>query len=64
MPEKSTATEGDIGAISSIRYTLDGQFFPSCSSPLVDDKLKKGSHEFTVRAWDAIGTKSGADEFT
>ena len=58
------ATEGDIGAISSITCTLDGQYFPSCTSPVVYDKLSKGTHELTVRAWDAIGGRSGADDFT
>jgi Ca2+-binding RTX toxin-like protein len=56
-------TEGEMGAISSIDCILDGQFFPSCTSPVVYDKLGKGTYEFTVRAWDAIG-RFGEDEFT
>jgi hypothetical protein len=58
------ATEGDIGAISSITCILDGQYLFSSKSPVVYDKLSKGTHKFTVRAWDAVGTRSGADEFT
>jgi hypothetical protein len=27
-------------------------------------KLKKGTHEVTVRAWDAVGYESGEDEFS
>jgi hypothetical protein len=31
---------------------------------VIYDKLKKGTHEFTVISWDAVGYKSGEDEFT
>jgi Ca2+-binding RTX toxin-like protein len=57
------ATEGDVGEIISIECSLDGQAFTSCTSPVVYDKLKKGNHEFTVRALDA-NYRAGVDEFT
>jgi hemolysin type calcium-binding protein len=58
------ATEGDVGGIVSIQCSLDGQAFTSCTSPVVYDKLRKGSHEFTVRAWDTSYARFGEDEFT
>jgi Ca2+-binding RTX toxin-like protein len=57
------ATEGDVGRIVSIQCSLDGQAFTSCTSPVVYDKLMKGTHEFTVRAFDT-GYRNGEDEFT
>jgi hypothetical protein len=57
------AREGDVGTIDKIECSLDGQAFTSCTSPVVYDKLRKGTHEFTVRAWDPIG-RFGEDEFT
>jgi hemolysin type calcium-binding protein len=55
-------TEGNQG-LDKIGCSLDGQAFTSCTSPVVYDKLKKGTHEVTVRAWDFIG-RFGEDEFT
>jgi len=39
------------------------QAFISCTSPIVNDQLKKGTHHFTVRATDAAGNE-GEDQFT
>jgi hypothetical protein len=55
-------TEGNQG-LDKIGCSIDGQAFTSCTSPVVYDKLKKGTHEVTVRAWDFIG-RFGEDEFT
>jgi Ca2+-binding RTX toxin-like protein len=57
------AREGDVGTIDKIECSLDGQTLALCTSPVVYDKLRKGTHEFTVRAWDPIG-RFGEDEFT
>jgi RTX calcium-binding nonapeptide repeat (4 copies) len=57
------ATEGEIGEIVSLECSLDGQAHTSCTSPVVYDKLKRGTHEFTVRALDA-NYRAGEDEFT
>jgi Ca2+-binding RTX toxin-like protein len=57
------ATAGEVGEIDRIECSLDGQAFTSCTSPVVYDKLRKGTHEFTVRAWDPIG-RFGEDVFT
>ena len=58
------ATAGEVGEIDRIECSLDGQAFTSsCTSPVVYDKLSRGTHEFTVRAWDPIG-RFGEDEFT
>jgi Ca2+-binding RTX toxin-like protein len=57
------ATAGEVGEIDTIECSLDGQAFTSCTSPVVYDKLRRGTHEFTVRAWDPIG-RFGEDEFT
>jgi hypothetical protein len=58
------AIEGDVGEIVSIECSLNGQAFTSCTSPVVYDKLKKGTHEFTVQAWDTSYARFGEDEFT
>jgi hypothetical protein len=55
-------TEGNQG-LDKIGCSLDGQAFTSCTSPVVYDKLKKGTHEVTVSAWDFIG-RFGEDEFS
>jgi hypothetical protein len=34
------ATDGDVGEITKIKCSLDGQPFTSCESPAVYDKLK------------------------
>src|SRR5919109_332448 len=58
------ATAGEVGEIDRIECSLDGQAFTSsCTSPVVYDKLSRGTHEFTVRAWDPIG-RFGEAEFT
>jgi hypothetical protein len=38
--------------------------FTSCTSPVVYDGLKKGIHNFTVRATDAAGNTGEEDQFT
>jgi hypothetical protein len=58
------ARESEVGEIDRIEYSLDGQAFTSpCTNPVVYDKLSRGTHEFTVRAWDPI-RRFGEDEFT
>jgi hypothetical protein len=57
-------TQGEAGEIDKIECSLDGQAFTSCTSPVTYDKLKKGNHEFTVRAWDAAYARFVEDEFT
>ncbi len=57
------ATDATVG-IDKTQCSLDGQAFTSsCTSPIVYDKLKKGTHNFTVRATDAAGN-TGEDQFT
>jgi hypothetical protein len=57
-------TKGEAGEITKIECSLDGQAFTSCTSPVTYDKLKKGTHEFTVRVWDAAYARFVEDEFT
>jgi hypothetical protein len=54
--------EDDVG-VESIECSLDGEEFTSCTSPVVYDRLSRGTHEFTVRATDAAGN-TGEDQFT
>jgi len=53
----------DAVGIDSIECSLDGEAFTSCTSPVVYDRLSRGSHEVTVRATDAAGN-TGEDEFS
>jgi hypothetical protein len=61
---KITFEATDAVGIDKTECSLDGQAFtPSCTSPVVYDKVRKGTHEFTVRVWDT-GYRHGEDEFT
>jgi hypothetical protein len=53
----------DAVGVDKTECSLDGQAFASCTSPVVYDHLKKGTHEVTVRATDAAGN-TGEDQFT
>jgi hypothetical protein len=54
----------DAVGIDNTECSLDGQVFtPSCTSPVVYDGLKKGTHNFTVRSTDAAGN-TGQEQFT
>jgi hypothetical protein len=53
----------DAVGVDKIECSLDGQAFTSCTNPVVYDHLKKGTHNFTVRATDAAGN-IGEDQFT
>ena len=53
----------DAVGIDNMECSLDGQAFTSCSSPVVYDRLSRGSHEVTVRATDEAGN-TGEDEFS
>jgi hypothetical protein len=53
----------DAVGIESTECSLDGQPFTFCSSPVVYDRLDRGTHEFTVRSTDAAGN-TGEDQFT
>jgi WD40-like Beta Propeller Repeat/HYR domain len=53
----------DAVGVDNTECSLDGQAFASCTSPVVYDHLKKGTHEVTVRATDAAGN-TGEDQFT
>jgi hypothetical protein len=43
--------------------SLDGQAFTFCTSPVVYDRLSRGTHEVTVRATDEAGN-TGEDQFS
>ncbi len=53
----------DAVGIDKTECSLDGQAFTSCTSPVVYDRLNRGSHQVTVRATDAAGN-TGEDQFT
>jgi hypothetical protein len=53
----------DAVGIDNTECSLDGQPFTSCSSPVVHDRLSRGTHQFTVRSTDAAGN-TGEDSFT
>jgi hypothetical protein len=53
----------DSVGIDKTECSLDGQVFTSCTSPVIYDGLKKGTHNFTVRSTDAAGN-TGEDQFT
>jgi hypothetical protein len=53
----------DAVGIDNIECSLDGQMFTPCTSPVVYDRLSRGTHEFTVRSTDAAGN-TGEDQFT
>jgi HYR domain len=53
----------DIVGIDRTECSLDGQQpFTSCTSPVIYDRLSRGTHLFTVRATDAAGN-TGEDQF-
>jgi hypothetical protein len=56
-------TEGNQG-LDKIECSLDGRAFTSCTSPVTYDKLKKDTHKFIVRVWDAAYERFVEDEFT
>lgn len=53
----------DAVAVEKTECNLDGHGFTSCTSPIVYDRLSRGTHEVSVRATDAAGN-TGEDEFT
>jgi HYR domain len=53
----------DAVGIDNTECSLDGQSFTSCTSPVVYDRLSRGTHEVIVRATDAA-ENTGEDEFT
>jgi hypothetical protein len=54
----------DAVGVDKTECSLDGQAFTSsCTSPIVYDHLKKGTHNFIVRSTDAAGN-TGEDQFT
>ena len=52
----------DAVGVEDIECSLDGQGFTSCTSPVVYDRLSRGSHHVTVRATDEEGN-TGEDSF-
>jgi hypothetical protein len=58
-----TFETSDAIGVDKTECSLDGQAFASCTSPVVYDHLKKGTHQITVRSTDAAGN-SGEDQFT
>jgi hypothetical protein len=48
-----TFQASDAVGIDETQCSLDGQAFTSCTSPVVYDRLSRGTHEVTVRATDA-----------
>jgi hypothetical protein len=50
----------DAVGVKNTQCSLDGQAFTSCTSPVVYDQLKKGTHTVTVRAVDAAGNTGQA----
>jgi hypothetical protein len=53
----------DAVGIDKTECSLDGQQpFTSCTSPVVYDRLSRGTHLFTIRATDAAGN-TGEDQF-
>jgi hypothetical protein len=53
----------DAVGIDSTQCSLDGGAFRSCTSPVVYNRLSRGTHEVTARATDKAGN-TGEDEFT
>jgi hypothetical protein len=51
----------DAVGIDNTECSLDGQAFASYSSPVVYDRLIRGTHEVTVRATDEAGN-TGEDQ--
>lgn len=55
----------DAVGIDRIECSLDGQQpFTSCTSPVVYDRLSRGTHEVIVRAIDDAGNVGEGGEFT
>ncbi len=53
----------DAVGVDNTECSLDGQGFTSCTSPVVYDRLSRGTHQVTVRATDEAGN-TGEDHFT
>jgi HYR domain/WD40-like Beta Propeller Repeat len=54
----------DAVGVDKTECSLDGQqAFTPCTSPVVYDGLKKGTHNFTIRSTDEAGN-TGQDQFT
>jgi len=53
----------DAVGVENTECSSDGQGFTSCTSPVVYDRLSRGTHQVTVRATDEAGN-TGEDEFT
>jgi hypothetical protein len=53
----------DAVGIDSTECSLDGGAFTSCTSPVVYNRLSRGTHEVIVRATDEAGN-TGEDQFT
>jgi hypothetical protein len=52
----------DAVGVEDIECNLDGEGFTSCTSPVVFDRLSRGTHQITVRATDEAGN-TGEDRF-
>lgn len=52
----------DAVGVEDIECSLDGQPFTSCTSPVVYDRLSRGTQQVTVRATDELGN-TGEDRF-
>lgn len=53
----------DAVGVDKTECSLDRQPFTSCISPLVYDRLSRGTDVFTVRSTDSAGNE-GEDQFT
>lgn len=53
----------DAVGVDETECSLDGGAFTSCTSPVVYDRLSRGTHEVTVRATDEAGN-TGEHEFS
>jgi Tol biopolymer transport system component len=52
----------DAVGVENTECSIDGQPFASCTSPVVYDRLSRGTHQVTVRATDEAGN-TGEDRF-
>jgi len=59
---RATFEATDAVGVENIECSLDGQDFTACTSPVVYDRLSRGTHQVTVRATDEAGN-TGEDQF-